>query len=278
VIDLLTNKIAGEISDTPGVHQTALAPELGRAFTSNGKENKVSIVDLKTLQTLNKVPVGENPDAILYEPEHQEAYAFNGKSKSASVIGAKSGQIVATIPLSGKPEFAVVDPQAHRVYVNIEDKSTITAIDTQTHKIVAEWTLAPGEGPTGLAIDLQRHRLFAGCEGNQMMVMLDSASGKVLSTAPIGKGVDAMALDPSTHLAFSSNGEGTVTIAQADATGKLSVIQTLKTQKGARTMAIDPKSHKIYLPTADFETGAETGHHPKAVSGTMRILVYGPAR
>jgi len=279
VIDLEKDTVVGEIADTPGVHGFAIAPELGRGFSSNGKENKTSIVDLKTLKTLSKVETGENPDAILYEPGHQEVYTFNGRGRSATVFDAKSGNVVATMPLPGKPEFATADPAAGRVYCNIEDKSEVVAIDTKEHKAVNTWPIAPGEEASGMAIDLTHHRLFLGC-GNKLMVMMDSQNGKVLASVPIGAGVDANAFDPGAQLAFSSNREGTTTIAHEDGPDKLTVVQTLKTEPGARTMALDPKTHKIYLATAKFEAASEqpsTGkrQRPKMIPGTFKIMVYG---
>jgi DNA-binding beta-propeller fold protein YncE len=272
-VDLNDGRIAGEIADTPGVHGFAVAPPLG--FSSNGKENKVSFVDLKTLATNFKVGTGENPDAILYEHGQAEVYAFNGRGQSATVIGVKSGKVVATIPLGGKPEFAVADEASGRVFCNIEDKSEIVAIDTKTHKISARWPLAPGEEPSGLAFDAAHHRLFAGCE-NKLLVMLDSETGKVLASAPIGAGVDACAFDAGTGNVFASCGDGTVTIAK-ETGDQLNVLQTLQTERGARTMALDPVTHHIYTATAKFdaEKKDERGR-PRIIDGTFHLLEYGP--
>ena len=279
VIDLARDQVVGEITNTPGVHDIAVAPKLNRGFTSNGRENKVSIVDLKTLQTISKADTGLNPDAILFEPGQNEVYAFNGRGQSATVIAADTGKVVATIPLGGKPEFAETDPAAGRVFDNLEDKSEVAAIDTKTHQVVNRWPIAPGEAASGIGIDTKHHRLFLGCD-NKLMVMMDSVSGKVLATAPIGEGVDGAAFDPGTQFAFASCGQSaTVTIAQEHA-DKLTVVQTLKTERGARTMALDPATHKIYLPTAQFEasTNQVAGgprQRPRMVPGTFKILVYG---
>ncbi|MBI3881815.1 MAG: YncE family protein [Verrucomicrobia bacterium] len=275
VIDLDKNEVVGEIADTPGIHGFAVAPELGRGFSSNGKENKASIVDLATLKTLSKVETGANPDAILYEPQHKEVYTFNGRANSATIFEAASGKVTATIALPGKPEFAVVDPKAGRIYVNIEDKHEVTVIDTQTHAVVAHWPIAPGEEPSGMAIDLAHHRLFVGC-GNHLMPMLDSTSGKVLGSVPIGDHVDANRFDAGTGLAFASCGDGTVTIARADAEGKLTVVQTLKTAPGAKTMTLDAKTHRIYLSASKAEAGSDNAKakRPKMLPGSFRVLVY----
>jgi DNA-binding beta-propeller fold protein YncE len=274
VVDLDQSRVVGEIPDTPGVHGFALAPDLGLGFASNGREAKAAIVDLKTLETLSKVDTGENPDAILYVPTTREVYAFNGRGHSATVFEAKTGKIVATIPLPGKPEFAVFDPAVGRIYNNIEDTNQLAVIDAATHTLVATWPIAPGEAASGLAIDLEHHRLFLGCE-NQLMVMMDSTTGKVVATVPIGEGVDACAYDPETRLAFSSNGEGNVTVAHEDTPDTLTVVQTLETLRSARTMTLDPTTHRIYLSAADLEPApAAAGQRPRPIAGSFRVLVY----
>ena len=273
VIDLEKDAVVGEIADTQGVHGFALAPKLHRGFASNGKEGTVSIVDLDSLKTLSKVPTGEKPDAILFESGREEVYAFNGISKSVTVFEAVTGKVVATVPLSGKPEFAACDSGAGRVYCNIEDKSELIAIDTSAHVVVSTWPIAPGEEASGLAIDVVHHRLFVGCH-NRLMVMMDSANGKVLASVPIGEGVDANAFDPGTQSAFSSNGDGSVTIAREDGPDKLTVVDTLTTERGARTMALDPKTHRIYLASAQYDPADEGKKRRKIISGTLKILVY----
>ena len=279
VIDLADEQVVGEITNTPGVHDIAVAPKLNRGFTSNGRENKVSIIDLKTLQTISKVGTGPNPDAILFEPGKNEVYAFNGRGQSATVMAADSGKVVTTIPLGGKPEFAAADPESSRVFDNLEDKSEVAAIDTQTHSVTNRWPIAPGEEASGIALDPKNHRLFMGCD-NKLMVMMDSVGGKVLATVPIGEGVDGAAFDPGTRLAFASCGRSaTVTIAREEG-DKLTLVQTLKTEPGARTMALDPATHKIYLPTAQFEASTNqvagaSRQRPRMVPGTFKILVYG---
>jgi YVTN family beta-propeller protein len=275
VIDTQANKVVGDIPDTPGVHGLAVAADLGRGFTTNGRENKASIVDLKTLKLIQKVDTGENPDAVLYEPARKEIYTMNGRGKSATVIDAATGKVVATIPLEGKPESGQADPKAGKVYVNIEDKNVVQVIDTATHKVSATWPAAPCEAATGMAFDVAAHRLFLGCD-NKLMVMLDSTTGSVVYSVPVGAGVDSTWFDPATRLAFTSNGEsGTVTIAHEDSPSALKVVQTLKTVPGARTMALDPVTHTIYLAATDYEPQpAAVKARPKAVVGTFRVLTY----
>jgi DNA-binding beta-propeller fold protein YncE len=285
VIDIDKDAVIGEIQDTPGVHGFAIAPELGLGFSSNGRESKASIVDLKTLQTKAKVDTGPNPDSILYVPGVQEVYTFNRNrnSPSATVFEAKTGKVITTIDLPGTPEFAVVDIGAGRVYNNIDNKNMVVAIDIKTHKIVAQWPTAPGSGGSGMAIDLANHRLFIGCD--DVMVMMDSATGKVVGTVPIGAGVDANRFDPGTRLAFASCGQaGSVTIAKEETPEKLTVVQTLETARGSRTMTLDPRTHKIYLSAVDYaqaskapSAGSPPGRfaRPPTVPNSFKVLVYG---
>jgi len=277
VVDIDKYSVAGEIPDTPGIHGFAIAADLNRGFASNGRENKVSMVELDTLKLISKVDTGQNPDCIIYNPGHKEVYAFNGRSSSATVIDAKTGKVVTTIELPGKPEFSTADPEADRVYVNLEDKSQIAVIDAGAHKVLATWPIAPGEEASGMAIDLAHHRLFVGCH-NKMMQMIDTASGKVVGGVPIGSGVDANAFDPGTQLAFSSNGDATVTIAHEDSPDKLTVVQNLATEPRMRTMAVDTKTHRIFLASAKYEAPAAGGggrQRPRIVSGSFKIMVYG---
>ena len=281
VVDLDKNTVAGEIADTPGVHAFLPVPELGRGFSSNGKESKASVVDLKTLQTTAKVDTGESPDAIAYDPKHSEVYIFNHKGNSVTIVDAKGAKVIATVPLGGSPEFAVADPAADRIYCNVEDKNEVVAIDTNRHEVVAHWPLAPGEEPSGIALDAAHHRLFSACN-NKMMEMIDTETGKVIASVPIGDHTDGCAFDDASQLAFASCGDGSTTIAREESPDKLTLVQKLQTERGARTIAIDPQTHRIYLPTAQFAPapspapGSSPGR-PAIVPNTCKLLVYGPA-
>ena len=199
---------------------------------------------------------------------------------SVTVVDAKTAKVVTTIALGGSPEFAAVDSAADRVYCNVEDKNEVAAIDATKHEVVAHWSLAPGEAPSGIALDAAHHRLFSTCD-NKLMTMLDTESGKVVATVPIGEGPDGCAFDDKAQLAFASCGEGVTTIAKEESPDKLAVVQTLKTERGARTMALDPTTRRIYLPTAQFEPmpspapGAPR-QRPKIVPNTFKLLVYAP--
>jgi len=278
VVDVDSGKVIGDIPNTNGVHGIAIASEFGRGFTSNGRVSSVTIFDLKTFQPIDSVKVEKNPDAILYDPATHRVFAFNRGSSSASAIDAKTGSIAGTIALGGHPEFSVADGNG-MVYVNLDDKSEVVALDSRKLEIKSRWSLAPGESPSGLAIDRQHRRLFSVCE-NKNMIVLNADNGSVISSIPIGEGTDAAGFDPATQLAFSSNGEGTLTIVHEDSADKFSVVETVLTQHGTRTMAIDTKTHNIFLATAQFgpapDPTPERPHpRPSIIPDTFVILVYG---
>jgi DNA-binding beta-propeller fold protein YncE len=276
VLDTDTGKNVGEIADTPGVHGIALAPELGRGFTSNGRESTVSIFDIKTLKTSSKVKVGQGPDAILYDPATKRVFTFNGKSSDSTAIDAAKGTVLGTIKLDGKPEFAASDGKGE-VFVNIEDKNEIEKLDPNTLQVKAKWPLAPCESPSGLAMDRKNRRLFVGCD-NKMMAVVDADNGKVITTLPIGDGVDATAFNDETGMAFASCGEGVLNVVHEDSPDKFSVVENVPTQKGARTMALDSKTHNVWTVTAKFgpppaATAANPHPWPSIVSDSFVVLV-----
>jgi YVTN family beta-propeller protein len=278
VVDPAKGSVIGDIPDTTGVHGIALAPELGKGFTSNGRDNTVTVFDLKTLKETAKIKIeGENPDAILYDPASQRIFTFNGRSKNATVIDAAKGTVVATIPLDGKPEFGASDGKG-KVFVNIEDKSELTVIDAKKAAVLNTWPLAPCEEPSGLAMDQKHRRLFAGCH-NKMMAVVDADSGKVIATPAIGQGVDANAFDADQQLAFSSNGDGTLTVVHEDSPDKFTVVENAETQRSARTMALDTTNHDVYLVAADFDEAppAKEGERPRRTMkpGSFTLLVVG---
>jgi YVTN family beta-propeller protein len=269
VLDVDTGTLVGEVTKTPGVHGVALVPKRDRGFISNGGDGTVTVFDLKTLREVGRIKVGTRPDAILFDPATGRVFTFNAGSKDASAIDAETAKVVGTIPLGGKPEFAVADEKG-RVYVNLEDKSEVLALDARNLTVTQRWPLAPGKDPTGLAMDRAHRRLFATCK-NEKMVVLDADSGKVLATPAIGKGTDACIFDPDTGFAFSSNGDGTLTVVRSDGKGQYEVAETVKTQTGARTMALDPKTHQIFLVTAKAKQGQRRSYEP----GTFVVLVVG---
>ena len=278
VVDADSGKSVGDIADTPGVHGIALAPELGRGFVSNGREGTVSIFDSKTLATSSKVKVGDNPDAILYDPATKRVFTFNGRSQDSTAIDAASGKVLGTIKLDGKPEFAASDAKG-MIFVNIEDKSELVAIDPNKLEVKATWPLAPCTEPSGLAIDRKHRRLFVGCD-NKMMAVVDADSGKVLATPAIGDGVDATAFDAETGLAFAScGGDGVLTVVKEESPGKFTA-ENVPTQKGARTLALDAKTHNVFVVTAQFgprpaATADNPRPRPPILPDSFVVLVVG---
>ena len=278
VIDADSGKPVGEIADTPGVHGIALATEFGKGFTSNGHENMVSVFDLQSLKTLNKIKVGTRPDAILYDPATKRIFTFNAGSQDATAVDAAKGEVVGSIPLGGKPEFAASDGKG-TVFVNLEDKNQLFALDAEKLAVKERWDLPGCDEPSGLAMDQKNRRLFVGC-GNKKMPIVNADNGKIITTLPIGDGVDATAFDEGTGLAFASCGEGVLTVVREESPDKFSVAENVKTQKGARTMALDSKTHKVYTVTATFgpppAPSADQPHpRPAILPDTFVVLVLG---
>ena len=276
VVDADSGALLGDIPNTNGVHGIAIAPEFDKGFISDGRDGTVTIFDLKTLKVLGTAPTGKNPDAIIYDPVSKRVFAFNGGSKDATAIDAKTGTVAGTIPLGGKPEFAVADEKGH-VFVNIEDTSEIVRIDSNKLAVENRWKIAPGEEPSGLAIDRKHRRLFSVCS-NKLMVVVNADDGKMVTTLPIGAGTDAAGFDPETGFAFSSNGDGTLTVAHEDSPDKYSVIENVTTLRRARTMALDAKTHQVYTVSAEFGTApAPTAEQPRPrppmVPGTFTLLI-----
>jgi len=275
VVDLKTKSIIGSIAAN-GVHGIALAPELDRGFISNGADGKIDVFDLSTLKILDSLPAGMNPDAICYDPATKRVFAFNGKSGTATVIDAAAEKVVGEIQLGGKPEFAAADLRG-AVFDALEDKGEILKINATTLAIEQRWSLPEGSEPSGLAIDSANERLFIGCE-NQTMIVLDGTSGKVMSTLPIGAGVDACVYDPIGKRAFASCGDGTLTVIQQTDKDTYAVIEKATTEPRARTMAFDPTTGTAYLPDARFgplpaPTADQPKPRPPIVPDSMEILV-----
>lgn len=276
VIDTDSGKSVGEIPDTPGVHGIALAPELGKGFTSNGRENTVTVFELQTLKVLNKVKVGTRPDAILYDPATKRVFTFNAGSKDATAVDAAKGDVVGTVPLGGKPEFAASDGKG-TVFVNLEDKNQLFAIDANKLTVKNQWPLPGCDEPSGLAIDQKNRRLFVGC-GNKVMPVVNADNGEVLAVLPIGEGVDATAFDDGSGLAFASCGEGVLTVVREESPEKFVVAESIPTQKGARTMALDTKTHNVFTVTAKFgpppaPTPQQPHPYPSVLPDTFVVLV-----
>ena len=249
LVDPQSGKLVTEITGLTHAHGIAFDDQGKLVYISDGGAGTILVFDRVSYKSLATIPAGKNPDAVLFEPTQRRVFAFNGGSHDATVVDAATNSVIATIPLPGRPEFSVTDG-AGNVFVNIEDSSVVLRIDAATLKTTASWPLAPGETPSGLAIDTAGHRLFSVCDNNRM-VILDSQTGKLIAAPAIGEGADAVAFDPAHQLVFSSNGEsGTMTVVRAAAPAGYDTIQTLSTKLGARTLALDPSSGTVYTVSA----------------------------
>jgi DNA-binding beta-propeller fold protein YncE len=278
VIDVDKEKLLGEVTNTLGIHGIALATEMNKGYTSNGKDSTVTVFDLKTFVTIKTIKLqASNPDHIIYDNYSKKIFVFNNKSKNASIVDPATDLVVKTLSLGGNPELAVSDNQG-LIFVNLEDKAEVAVIDSKNLLVKNKWSLSPGEEPTGLSLDLKNNRLFAGCS-NKLMIVMDSKTGKVIAKLTIGDYVDGTAYDPEKKLLFSSNGEGTITVIRQDGPDKYSVLQNIVTKKGAKTLALDEEKHRLYLPCSDYnppieKTGSETPK-PTITPNTFGILVVG---
>jgi YVTN family beta-propeller protein len=258
VMDADSLAIVGTIQNTPGAHGVAIATEFGRGYITAGKSDSVIPFDLKTLKTFPEIKVGKKPDAIIYEPLTKRLYVMNGESDSISVLNAADGSVAGTIELGGGPEYGASDGKGN-FYVNLEEKNETLHIDVKTLKVKDRWPLAPCGTPTALAMDIENHRLFVGCRSKHLGV-LNSETGKVVFTGPIGEKVDADTFDPATKLAYLSTGDGKVFIFHQDSADKYSLAQEIVTVKGAKTSGYDPKTKRLFVPSAE--------------NGAMQLLVY----
>lgn len=278
VVNVDTGTKLDPIPNLKGVHGVAFAPDRNRGYISNGRGNSVTVFELETRKVLEEVPVsGKNPDSIMYEPVSGRIFTFNGATANTTAIDAATNKVVGTIDLGGKPEFAVHDGKGI-IFVNNEDKSEIIAFDAKTLEIKTRWPIAPGEGPSGLAIDLKNKRLFSVCD--KVMVVSDFENGKVVATVPIGSGPDAVRYDPGTGLVFSSNGEGTLTVVKQVSANEYAVLETVKTAPRGRTMELDPKTHSVFIVAAEYgpapaPTAEQPRPRPVPVPGTFQVLIFG---
>jgi len=250
IVDTESGKQVGEIPDTPGVHGITFDFANGRGYTSNGREDTVTVFNLKSLAVEKKIKVGSGPDAILFDPFSKRVFTFNGKGHDTTAIDAAKGEVAGKLDLGGKPEFPASDGKG-TIFVNIEDKSEIVAFDPQKLTVKSRWKLTGCDEPTGLSIDRKNRRLFAGCGGGKIMAIVNADNGRTVATPAIGEGCDATDFDADRGYAFASAGDGTITVIKEENADTFSVAQTVTTQKGARTMTVDPKTHKLFTVTAN---------------------------
>ena len=273
VVDADSYQVVGNIPGIQGVHGIAIAPEFGKGFITEDEANRVTIFDLRTLKKTATAKTGNSPDGMIYDSSSKRVFVFSGDGK-VTAVNAATGEVVGSAELGGSPEFAASDGRGH-IYNNLEDKNEVVQIDSRNLRILNRWSLAPGESPSGMAIDAVHHRLFVGCR-NRKLVVMDSDTGKVVTTIPISDGVDANRFDPATNLVFSSNGAGTLTVVHEDSENAYSLLANIPTKRGARTMELDPRTHRVYLVTAQLGPQPLQPHTPPPmVPGTFELLVYG---
>ena len=277
VVDPDAGKVVGKIEQLHGVHGIAVAPALGKGFITNGQSNSVTIFDLKTLAKTGEPATGKNPDAVCYEPSTKRVFTMNHTGNDATAIDANTGEPLKTFPLGPAPEFCQVDG-AGKVYVNLEGSSEVAEIDAAKMEVVRRASLAPGEAPTGLALDVKNRKLFAACSGSKQMAVVDIPSFKVIATPAIGQGSDGAAFDSGLGLAFSSNGDGTLSIVK-QVGGKYDTVDTVTTERGARTITVDEKLHRVYLPAAEYGPAPEAKEgkkgRPPVLPDSFHVLVVG---
>jgi len=270
VIDPATGKLLGEIPGLNRAHGIAFAYAEGHGFATSGADSTVTMFDLKTLKVLKRTKAAIDDDAVLFDPATGHIFTMNGDANSSSVIDAKSGDLIGTIPLGGGPEFGVSAGDG-KLYINIEDKSEVVEVDAAAMKVTRRWSIKPCESPSGLAIDREHHRLFSGCR-SKVMGVSDTQAGKLITTVPIGQGVDACRFDEGTGLAFASNGDGTLTVIHEDSPDKYTLVGNVNTMRGARTMEIDLTSHRVFTVSAEFGPLPAGQRRPPVLPGSFSLL------
>ena len=275
VVDKATGDSIAVIPNTMGIHGIAFVPGLNKGYTSNGRLNSLTVFNLNTNAVITQIPVGQNPDAIIYDSYSKRIITCEGRSHDIAVVDPATDKLITSVDVGGKPEEAVSNG-AGKIYVNIENKNEIVVIDATSFKVTDHWPLGQGEAPTGLALDKATNRLFSGCSDNKMLVVMDATNGKVITTLPIGTDCDGVAFDAGRNFIFVPAADGTLTVIKEQSKDTYNKLGMIATKKGARTITIDTDTHKIYLPTAEFEPMAagEQGR-PKMKAGTFQVLVVG---
>ena len=278
VLNADNGQMIGTIADTPGVHGIAIASAFKHGFTSNGKENKVSVFDPSDLHLIKKIDVGKGPDGIYYDSASKRVFTNNHGSDDITAIDAETLEVVGTGKVEGAGE-QMVSGRDGLLYVNLEDQAEVVAFDGTSLAIKNRFPIGVAKTPTGLAFDPSTNRLFIGCREEPQMVMMDAATGKVVAHFPIGKGVDAAAFDPDAPLIFASSGDGTLAVFHEKFADEYEDAGAVKTQQSAKTMALDPATKKVFLPAAEFDVvpPAESGGRAKRTMkpGSFVVLVVG---
>ncbi len=245
-------EIVGTIPGLSGVHGIAIAPEFGRGFITSGQTDSVAVFDLKTLTKLADVKVGKKPDAIVYDPATKLVFAMNGDGESSTAISAVDNKVVGTVTLGGGPEFTIADGKGN-VFVNLEDKSELLRIDSKSLRVKDRWPVAPCQAPSSMAFDAANNRLFLGCR-SKVMAVVDSNTGKVVASYPIGDKADASVFDNSSRIAFTSTGDGHIYGFHQDSADSYTPMPVIDTVAGSKTMAMDQKTRMLFVPVREKDS------------------------
>ena len=281
VVDERDGSLLGEVPDIHGAHGVALVESANHGFATSGDDSSVVMFDPTTFQLLGRIPAAPDADALVYDAVSNRVFTFNGDAHSSTVVDPGPGRLVTNIPLGGKPESGVAAGDG-MLYVNIVDNGEVVEIDGRSLTVTRRWSTAPCGQPVAMAIDTAHHRLFSGCRSGVLAVS-DYQAGRVLTTAPIGAGVDGAAFDPATGDVFTSNADGTLTVIHQDSPDLYHVVQNLSTAPGARNMGLDPTTHRVYLVTARFgplptdSTAGNTRRRPPVLPGTFMMMVVEPS-
>ena len=270
VVDEDKGTLLGEVTGINGAHGTAIAGATGHGFATSGNDQSVVMFDTKTFKSLSRIPAAEDADAILYDAPSDRVFTLNGDAHSSTVIDSK-GALITNIPLGGKPEYGASAGDG-KVYANLTDVSEVVEIDAKTAKVARRWPTGPCKQPVAMAIDPAHHRLFSGCRSG-VMAISDYQEGRVVTTVPIGAGVDGAGFDPASGNAFASNADGTLTVIHQDSPNKYRVAQTVATPQGSRNMGLDAANHRLYVASAKFGAAPAAGRRGSVVPGSFAVLV-----
>jgi outer membrane protein assembly factor BamB len=272
VVDENTGTLLGEVTGINGAHGTAVANSSGHGFATSGNDQSVLMFDLKTYQVLARIPAAEDADAIVYDSPSNRVFTLNGDAQSSTVIDAAAGKLITNIRLGGKPEYGASAGDG-KVYANLTDTSEVVEIDAKSATVTRRWSTAPCKQPVSMALDTAHHRLFSGCRSGVMAVS-DYQAGKLLTTLPIGAGVDGAGYDPASGNAFASSADGTLTVIHQDSPDQYHVAETVTTPTGSRNMGLDATTHRLFVASAKFGPVPSGGRgRAPVLPGTFTLLV-----
>ena len=277
VIDIDRDSVVGKVGGGSDMHGTAIAREFGRGFISESNPGSVVIFDLKTLAKIAEVPVGKDPNLIMVDHKTGRVFTADRGDKQISAIDAKTGKVVGTVgPFDGRTEHGASDEKGH-IFLNLQDKGLLLRIDAQALKVLDTWNVAPCGQPSAMDMDKKNERVFIGCRSG-VFAAVDGNTGKVITTLPIGPGVDALEFDAPKGLIYVSSGGdgGSLSIFHEDAPDTYSLVEKVQTEAGARTLAVDHKTGRVYLPVGQFgpAPAGQRGRGP-FVPGSFHVLVFG---